>query len=490
MASRGPVGPGGAASIAACVASLANTILGAGILGLPYAVMQCGLTLGLLLLAACAAACAMSLHLLALSARTSGVFPASFYTVASASIPHWAFVIDLAVASKCFGVATSYLIVVGDLMPTVMRALDAPLAWQARNLWVTLSVLVAGPLACAARLEALKLSSLLAICCIVYLAVLSLVVLAEPARLACAAAPRPAAPCRGLLGAPPDASALRVVSIFIFAFTCQQNIFSGARRASRPSTPHARASGPPFTCAPSAVRTCLCAVVNELRSPHVDRLNRVIGCATALALSMYATVATAGYLTYGSAVRPDLLVNYPTASGLFIAARVGISVVVVCAYPLQAHPSRKCALSLLRALASPTPPQPRTPASAVVADGPQEDLLAAGAEAGPQGHQGLLASLGGQQAASPPSDDYSLRYWLFTCAFVLASWRIALSVTNLGKVMAVVGATGSTAVSYILPGACYWKLHPQPHAKRYVAGGMFCLGVVIIPTALHAIFAR
>lgn len=255
FSSSDPIGPGGNASTTACAAGLANTILGAGILGLPYAFTHCGLPLGLLLLAVCAAACCASLHLLALSARTSGVFPASFHTVASASIPKWAFAIDLAVAIKCFGVATSYLIVVGDLMPTVMAALNAPIAWQARKLWVTAGVLIAGPLSCAARLEVLKLSSLLAICCIVYLAVLSLVVLAEP-HLACSA---PSHTCRGLPTARPDASVLKVVSIFIFGFTCQQNIFSSERRcvnhtaAPRLSTqgpevslhtrPHVRAAG-------------------------------------------------------------------------------------------------------------------------------------------------------------------------------------------------------------------------------------------------------
>ena len=61
-------------------------------------------------------------------------------------------------------------------------------------------------------------------------------------------------------------------------------------------------------------------------------------------------------------------------------------------------------------------------------------------------------------------------------------------VSDLGIVLKLVGATGSTTVCYILPGAVYWALHPEPHFKRWVAGLQFCLGCVIIPVALTFIF--
>jgi len=42
--------------------------------------------------------------------------PSSFYSVATKALPKFTIVIDGAVAIKCFGVATSYLIVIGDVM--------------------------------------------------------------------------------------------------------------------------------------------------------------------------------------------------------------------------------------------------------------------------------------------------------------------------------------------------------------------------------------
>lgn len=64
---------------------------------------------------------ANGLHLLCISAKTVKTRPASFYTLCHVAIPRWTFLIDLAIAIKCFGVAISYLVVVGDLMPLVFK---------------------------------------------------------------------------------------------------------------------------------------------------------------------------------------------------------------------------------------------------------------------------------------------------------------------------------------------------------------------------------
>jgi hypothetical protein len=91
------------AAITACIATLANTILGAGILGLPHAFASSGYGLGLFLLGLAACASGLGLHLLAQSAKKLGELPSSFYTVAKEALPRWTFLIDLAVAIKCFG---------------------------------------------------------------------------------------------------------------------------------------------------------------------------------------------------------------------------------------------------------------------------------------------------------------------------------------------------------------------------------------------------
>lgn len=95
----------GFASARSCTVALLNTIVGAGMLGLPNAFAGCGYMLGMLLLVVGAVASAFGLHLLASCATALwGPGPrrqlASFHSVAGAAVPRWAWLIDLAVAIK------------------------------------------------------------------------------------------------------------------------------------------------------------------------------------------------------------------------------------------------------------------------------------------------------------------------------------------------------------------------------------------------------
>ena len=84
------------ASAISCYTNLTNTIIGSGVLGLPFAIANTGLVLGILLLVASGVLAFFSLHLLSISASKIPS-PASFYAVTEASVPQLTFLIDLAV---------------------------------------------------------------------------------------------------------------------------------------------------------------------------------------------------------------------------------------------------------------------------------------------------------------------------------------------------------------------------------------------------------
>jgi amino acid permease len=63
--------------------------------------------------------------------------------------------------------------------------------------------------------------------------------------------------------------------------------------------------------------------------------------------------------------------------------------------------------------------------------------------------------------------------------------QVALTLADLGVLLSVVGATGSTIVSYILPGSIYYSMHSADMTwKRKAAACMFFAGCGIIPLAL------
>ena len=76
-------------------------------------------------------------------------------------------------------------------------------------------------------------------------------------------------------------------------------------------------------------------------------------------------------------------------------------------------------------------------------------------------------------------------------AFILLSYGIALVVDDLGIVIALIGATGSTIINYTLPGAVYWRLYEADGSecwKRRGAGFLFVLGCIIMPVCVVFIF--
>lgn len=81
-------------------------------------------------------------------------------------------------------------------------------------------------------------------------------------------------------------------------------------------------------------------------------------------------------------------------------------------------------------------------------------------------------------------------------AFILLSYGIALVVDDLGVILALLGATGSTVINYILPGAVYWRLYENDDQeeggrgswKRWGAGFLFMLGCIIMPVCVAFIF--
>ena len=119
-------------------------------------------------------------------------------------------------------------------------------------------------------------------------------------------------------------------------------------------------------------------------------------------------------------------------TNLVTFARIAIVLLVTFSYPLQSHPARRCAISLYSALVL------------------------------------------GEDARGEPKPVGLLPFYVFSALFAFGSYGVALMVDDLGIVLTLVGATGSTMVSYILPGAIYWKLHPHPHRMKYLAGMQFC----------------
>lgn len=203
-----------------CFVNLTSTIIGAGILGLPHAFAATGWIPGMALLLFFGAASAFALHLLSVCSKKVPI-PATFYDIAAIALPKFSWLIDVAVAVKCYGVATSYLIVVGDLMPAAMDQLHGTNIWKNRQSWILVGFGVVAPLSCCQSLDSLKWTSAASLIFVAFLTVVVILYSIPGIGLD---------PCfDSMIGCSGHRSmdsfglqSYKVLPVFIYGYTCQQ----------------------------------------------------------------------------------------------------------------------------------------------------------------------------------------------------------------------------------------------------------------------------
>lgn len=109
---------------------------------MPLAMSHMGITLGIFVILWSGLTAAFGLYLQTRCARYLERGTSSFFALSQLTYPNAAVIFDAAIAIKCFGVGVSYLIIIGDLMPGVVRGFnenaDAIPFLVDRHFWVTI----------------------------------------------------------------------------------------------------------------------------------------------------------------------------------------------------------------------------------------------------------------------------------------------------------------------------------------------------------------
>lgn len=196
-------------------------VIGAGTLAMPLAMSHMGILLGTFVIVWSGLCSAFGLYLQTRCSRYLERGTSSFFALSQITYPNAAVIFDAAIAIKCFGVGVSYLIIIGDLMPGVIRGLnenaDSIPFLVDRKFWVTAFMLVVIPLSFLRRLDSLKYTSVVALVSIGYLVILVVYHFCEGDTKA----------DRGVIrviqwgGLVPTLKSFPVV---VFAYTCHQNV--------------------------------------------------------------------------------------------------------------------------------------------------------------------------------------------------------------------------------------------------------------------------
>ncbi|KAI0825680.1 vacuolar amino acid transporter 5 [Irpex lacteus] len=385
----------GHATLQSCVGNLANTIIGSGMLTFPLALAASGIIPGMITCLFSGGVAAFGLYLLSLCAVKAPHRRASFFAIAELTFPRAAVFFDAAIAIKCFGVSISYLIIVKTLMPNVVSALYHDLTSADTNPPAwALSGRVWITIMMLILVPLSFLRKLDSLRHTSYIALFSVAYLVVIV-VSCYFFPIKGTPERGEIHFIKFTSnTISTFPVQVFAYTCAQNLFP---------------------------------IFNEINRNTQKRMNIVIGTSIGGAAVIYEIIAIFGYLTFGSKVGANIIAMYPSTS-LFIAiGQLAIAILVMFSYPLQVHPCRNCLDKVFHA------------GHVLPKNGNLDDIE-------------VEDEHGGSPDMSP------LKHTLLTVAIIASGFTIAYFVDDLQMVLSFVGSTGSTTISFILPGLFYWKL--------------------------------
>jgi len=343
---------------------------------------------------------AFGLYLLSRCAAHAPHRASSFFAVANLTFPNAAVFFDIAIAVKCFGVSISYLIIIKSLMPSVVLSLYHDLTGPDTNppAWaVSGRVWISLFMAILIPLCFLrKLDSLRHTSYVALFSVAYLVLIV----IVCYFVPPDGITSPGeihLIHFTP--SFVSSFPVQVFAFTCSQNLFP---------------------------------IFNELGTNSQERMNIVIGTAIGSATLTYEIIAVFGYLTFGSKVGANIIAMYPSTSLFIAVGQLAIVILVLFSYPLQVHPCRNCL-------------------DKVFHDGKVLVAKRRGVDVGEEDEEDFEDEHG-------PHEMSPLKHTLLTMGIIACGFTVAYFVNDLQLVLSFVGSTGSTTISFILPGLFFWKL--------------------------------
>ncbi|KAJ3497571.1 hypothetical protein NLJ89_g10333 [Agrocybe chaxingu] len=319
--------------------------------------------------------------------------------------------------------------VVASLYHDLTSETTNPPAWalDGRN-WISFFMLILVPLCFLRHLNSLRHTSYIALFSVAYLVVIviwcyhwPLEGMTKPGEVR-------------LIHFTPD-----FVSTFpvqVFAFTCAQNLFP---------------------------------IYNELKRNSQKRMNIVIVGSIGTAAMTYEVIAIFGYLTFGSKVGPNIIAMYPSTSLFVAVGQLAIVVLVLFSYPLQVHPCRNCLDKVFHPGHVAVPPSKSKVVDEVARVGAveeeEDDTSSRSSGSGSEETEEIVPEPEGDEHGHH-GEMSAVKHFLLTAGIIVAGFTVAYLVDDLQMVLSFVGATGSTTISFILPGLFYWKLTRDDFTRK------------------------
>ncbi|KAF2709365.1 hypothetical protein K504DRAFT_455103 [Pleomassaria siparia CBS 279.74] len=286
--------------------NMANSIIGAGIIGQPYAFRNAGLITGTVLLIGLTITVDWTIRLIVINSKLSGAN--SF----QATVEHCfgrpgLIAISLAQWLFAFGGMVAFCVIVGDTIPRVLNALfpslsDMSFLWLLTNRRAVIILLILGisyPLSLYRDIAKLAKASGLAL---VSMVIIIVTIITQSFRVP----PESRGQLRGSILI--RSGIFEAIGVISFAFVCHHNSL---------------------------------LIYGSLRKPTIDRFSRVTHYSTSISLVACLVMALSGYLTFGDKTLGNVLNNFPNDNIMVNIARLCFGLNMLTTLPLEAFVCRE-----------------------------------------------------------------------------------------------------------------------------------------------------
>ena len=379
------------------VLNFINSILGAGIIGLPYAINECGFVMGIVMIILVSQMTSFSVILLVNAGRVSKKYEYEELCEHTIGKPGF-YLVSVFMALFAYGAMVAYLIVLGDTITTIVEGVDVdtavPILHERQFVIAMVAIFIILPLTLLKDMSKLSFSSGMSVVADVLLVFIVLAVAApEFPTDAVADANGVSNGSTVVTAIAASTDAAEEDDIFTFA---NSNFFGGIGAISFA-----------YTCHHSSF------IVHNTLTPGKSRPRRwKIVAHVSLAVALFASLllGIGGYVKFGFDTQADILNNFGCDDIAINVARGLLAVTMFFTYPMEQFVTRHSIHSII------------WPGKGKVAD-------------------------------------HNVRYYPITILLWLSSLGISLAVSDLGIVLELTGAAGASMLGYILPVVVHFKTH-------------------------------
>eukprot|EP00771_Trimastix_marina_P001672 gnl/Trimastix_PCT/2759.p1 GENE.gnl/Trimastix_PCT/2759~~gnl/Trimastix_PCT/2759.p1 ORF type:complete len:439 (-),score=82.42 gnl/Trimastix_PCT/2759:530-1819(-) len=292
----------------AAIFNLTNTVVGCGILTLPYACRESGLLVFLILLVAMSALSYLTMLILVKCTEVTGEYTYKDLAKGLLGKRFGGILIETLIVIYTLGCCISFGVIVGDYTAPVFAQLIDPSSVLAQRWFVVIffACLTFLPLSLPKSLTFLQYFSLVSVLCVVFAVVAVLIRLVAPFQMR-----RVPMHLSQLRMGPQSISTLFAATPLIsVAFAAQYNVQQ---------------------------------LFGELKRPTFRNMNIVCLATMALCLAGYALMGVLGYATFRGATPSNVLTGYCALGPDMLAylAKMGMSLTAMFSFPLTLFPARK-----------------------------------------------------------------------------------------------------------------------------------------------------